>query len=121
MKTNSVALEAIRAFSDIRIISMSQQRLSRKEGLEEMLSVHCLELPDILRKSFSSTNIIESADSPHRHITRNVKRWTNDRQMARWAETALLEAERGFRRIKGHRLYLDSNAETRYSTRSLIQ
>ena len=103
MKTYSDALEAIQGILRYLDRLNESAAASLREGLEETLSVHRLELPDILRKSFSSTNIIESAYSRHRHITRNIKRWTNNKQKARWAATALLEAERGFRRIKGYR------------------
>ena len=74
---------------------------SLQEGMEETLTIHKLGLPDVLRRSLSSTNIIESAYSRHRHVTRNVKRWMSADQKRRWTATALLEAERSFNRIKG--------------------
>lgn len=77
---------------------------SLREGFEETLTVHRLGLPGILRQSFASTNILESAFSRSRHVMRNVTRWRNSRQKARWVATALLHAERSFRRIKGYRL-----------------
>jgi len=77
---------------------------SLREGLDETLTIHRLGLPAILRRSFSSTNIVESAFSRSRHVMRNVTRWRDGRQKARWAATALLHAERSFRRIKGYRL-----------------
>ena len=76
---------------------------SLEEGMEETLSIHKLGLPEILRKNLSSTNMIESAYSRHRHVTRNVKMWKNNEQKRRWTATALLTAERSFRRIKGFR------------------
>jgi transposase-like protein len=76
---------------------------SLREGLEETLTIHRLGLPAILRRSFASTNILESPFSRSRHVMRNVTRWRNNRQKARWVATALLHAERSFRRIKGHR------------------
>jgi putative transposase len=77
---------------------------SLREGLEETLTIHRLGLPAILRRSFASTNMLESAFSRSRHVMRNVTRWRDGRQKARWAATALLHAERSFRRIKGYRL-----------------
>ena len=74
------------------------------EGLEETLTIHRLGLPALLRRSFASTNILESAFSRSRHVMRNVTRWRNSRQKARWVATALLHAERSFRRTKGYRL-----------------
>jgi putative transposase len=77
---------------------------SLREGLEETLTVHRLGLPDILRKSFASTNVLESPFSRSRRVMRNVTRWRNNQQKARWVAAALLHAERCFRRIKGYRL-----------------
>ena len=48
---------------------------SLREGLEETLTLHRLELPEALRKSLSSTNLIESAFSVARDVTGRVKRW----------------------------------------------
>jgi putative transposase len=76
---------------------------SLREGMEETLSIHRLGLPDVLRRSLVSTNIIESAYSRHRDVTHNVKRWTNGEQKRRWVATALAEAERSFRRVQGYR------------------
>ena len=76
---------------------------SLEEGMEETLTVHRLELPDILRKSFSSTNLIESAFSLGRTVMRNVKAWQSSNQAQRWAATALLEAEKRFRHVNGHK------------------
>ena len=77
---------------------------SLEEGLEETLSMHRLELPEILRKSFSTTNLIESAFSHSRKVMRNVKRWSNSEQAHRWMATALQAMEKRFRRMKGYRI-----------------
>ena len=37
-----------------------------------------------------------------RRVTRNVKRWRNGSMIVRWIGTALLEASKGFRRLRGH-------------------
>jgi transposase-like protein len=75
---------------------------SLMEGLDETLTVHRLEIPDALRKSLRSTNIIESANNGVRDRTRNVKRWHDGMQRERWTAAALLETEKKFRRIKGY-------------------
>ncbi len=74
---------------------------SLREGLEETLTVHQLKLPDILRKHFFSTNLIESAFSQGVSVMHNVKRWRNSSQIQRYTATALLEAEKKFRKITG--------------------
>jgi Transposase and inactivated derivatives len=76
---------------------------SLREGLEETLTVLRLELPEALRKTLRSTNPIESAFEKVRMACRNVKRWRNGQQVLRWTAAGLLEAEKGFRRIKGYR------------------
>lgn len=96
--------EALSALQGVlRYLEQKNESAARslEEGMEETLTIHKLGLPDILRKSLSSTNMIESTYSRYRHVTRNVKRWKNVEQKKRWAATALLEAERSFRRIKG--------------------
>ena len=93
------ALEAI--VRELERLNVSAAR-SLEEGLEETLTVHRLCLPESLRKSFSSTNIIESAYSRSRHLMRNVKRWKSTMQKSRWIATALLHTEKSFRRIKGY-------------------
>jgi len=73
------------------------------EGLEETLTLHKLNVPPVLRKSLSSTNIIESAFSAVREMTRRVKRWMSEMQVCRWCAAGLLEVERQFHKISGHR------------------
>jgi len=76
---------------------------SLKEGLEETLTVVKLGLPDLLRKTFSSTNPIESILDGVRYRTHRVKRWrTGKGQMvARWASSALLVVEKRLHKVKG--------------------
>ena len=72
------------------------------EGLEDSFTVNRLGLPPVLIASLQSTNIIESSNGTIRRITGRIKNFQNADQAARWAATALLEAERGFRLLKGH-------------------
>ncbi len=76
---------------------------SLEEGLEETLTVHRLGLPDLLRSSFNTTNIIESSLSRVDHMLHRVKRWNGGDHVQRWVATALLHAEKGFRKVKGFR------------------
>jgi putative transposase len=75
---------------------------SLREGLEQTLTLHRLEMPGLLRRSLSSTNLIESCFSTTRERTRSVKRWRGEDQVVRWAGAVLLEAEKGFRRVRGY-------------------
>jgi transposase-like protein len=74
-----------------------------REGLEETLTVHRLKIPGLLRQTLCSTNAIESANSVARHTTGRVKNWQNGTQVIRWMTAGFMQAERGFRRIKGYR------------------
>lgn len=76
---------------------------SVREGLDETLTVITLGLSDRLRQSLATTNAIESLISRTRHVKRNVKRWRGGRMVLRWTAAAILEAVRGFRRLKGHK------------------
>jgi putative transposase len=76
---------------------------SVREGLEETLTVLTLGLSDRLRQSLATTNAIESLISRSRHVKRNVKRWRGGQMVLRWTAAAILEAVKGFRRLKGHK------------------
>lgn len=74
---------------------------SLREGLEETLTVQRLGLPEQLRRSLRSTNIIESLNNGIRDRSRNVKRWRDGVQVERWTAASLMECEQQFRRIRG--------------------
>lgn len=76
---------------------------SLKEGLEETLTLHRLGLPETLRKSLQSTNLIESALSVAADVTRRVKRWRGGDMRLRWTAAGLVQAEKNFRKIRGYR------------------
>lgn len=76
---------------------------SLRECQEELLTVHRLEVPTLLRKSLHSTNPIESMFSQSAWMQRNLKNVKKD-MAPRWLGTTLVEAEKKFRRIKGHLL-----------------
>jgi putative transposase len=76
---------------------------SLTEGLEETLTVWKLELPEALRRFFSSTNAIENAMGTVRRVSRNVKRWRHASMAKRWTALGLSQAQSRFKRIKGHR------------------
>jgi putative transposase len=76
---------------------------SVREGLDETLTILTLGLSDRLRQSVATTNAIESLISRTRHVKRNVKRWRGGHMVLRWTVAAILEAVKGFRRLKGHK------------------
>ena len=74
---------------------------SVREGLDETLTVLGLGLSERLRRSLATTNAIESLLSRTRHVKRNVKRWRGGTMVLRWVAAGVLEAAKGFRRVKG--------------------
>lgn len=79
---------------------------SLEEGMEETLTVVKLGLPEPLRKTFSTTNPLESVFDQVRYRTGRVKRWRNGKgqMVLRWTAAAALETERRFHKVKGHKL-----------------
>ena len=75
---------------------------SVREGLGETLTVLTLHLSARLQRSLATTNAAESLLSRTRHVKRNVKRWRGGQMMLRWVAAGVLEAVKGFRRLKGH-------------------
>ena len=74
---------------------------SVREGLDETLTVLTLQLSARLQRSLATTNAAESLLSRTRHVQRNVKRWRGGKMMLRWVAAGVLEAVKGFRRLKG--------------------
>jgi hypothetical protein len=81
----------------------SDAAASLREGLEETLTVLRLGLKGPLRRTFCSTNPIESALSVARRVTSRASRWRDGDMRLRWCLAGLLRAESKFRRVNGHR------------------
>ena len=75
---------------------------SLREGLEEMFTVAGLGVTGRLRQSLTNTNCVESMISICRNTTDRVKHWRTGTMKKRWIAAGMLEAERSFRRLKGH-------------------
>ncbi len=73
------------------------------EGLDEMLTVNRLGLPGALRRSLACTNSIENMMGTVRRVCRNVKRWQNAAMALRWTAAGMMEAAKGFRRLKAYK------------------
>ena len=73
------------------------------EGLDEMLTVNRLGLPAKLRRSLACTNSIENMMATVRRVCRNVKRWRNAAMALRWTAAGMMEAAKGFRRLKAYK------------------
>ena len=76
---------------------------SLREGLEETLTVHRLNLPGLLRETLSNTNPLESANSVCRGLIRRVCNFKDGSMVLRHAAAGFMGAEQGFRRIRGYK------------------
>ncbi|MGH7459759.1 MAG: IS256 family transposase [Longimicrobiales bacterium] len=88
--------------------SLSEQHpgatASLREGLEELLTLKRLGLSGTaLERTLASTNVIENLFSLVRAFSGRVKRWRSGTMILRWCAAGVLEAERGFRRLRGYR------------------
>ena len=73
------------------------------EGMLETLTLHRLGVTGLLRKSLRTTNIIESAFSSVRRYMGRVSTFKDEAQRELWVTRSILEAERHFRTLQGHR------------------
>jgi transposase-like protein len=94
------ALKAIRA--SLSVINESAVK-SLDEGLEETLTVHRLGLHEALRRSFTTTNMIESVMAQIGQKTDKVDHWRNSNQKQRWIATSLLFIEQRLNKVYGYR------------------
>jgi len=76
---------------------------SLREGMADTLTVTRLGLRGRLKATLASTNPCESMIEIVRRTQRNVKRWRSGEMRLRWTAAGMLEAEKQFRRIRGHR------------------
>lgn len=76
---------------------------SLREGMEETLTLHQLGLSKELRRSFSSTNCIESVLSQVGQFTDKVDRWRNGRHIQEWVASSLMHIEPRLHKVNGWR------------------
>jgi transposase-like protein len=72
------------------------------EAFEEVLTLHKLKVPAVLRKTLHSTNPIESMFSMVRDCEDNIKRYRTSKMRQRWLASVLMYCEQRFRKVKGY-------------------
>lgn len=100
-KDPKVAEKELRRTAQWLEASWPMAAASLLEGLAETLTVQNLNLPPMLCRILSNTNLIENCFSQAAQRTRQVKRWDGPKMILRWTAAALLAAEKNFRRVKG--------------------
>jgi len=68
-----------------------------------MFTVKSLGITGALERSLATTNPIENVMSTIRRVSKRVRRWKNEDMVRRWVGAGLVEAQKGFRRVRGHR------------------
>ena len=91
-----------RTKKELSLVNESAVR-SLEKGLEETLTIHRLGLIEKLRRSFKTTNCLESIMAPIGQKTDKVDYWKNSNQKQRWLATALLDIEPRLNRINGYK------------------
>ena len=76
---------------------------SLREGLDDMFTVRRLGVGGTLAATLTTTNCIESMISIAKRTTRRVTKWKDGSMKKRWVAAGMLEAERSFRRVRGHK------------------
>ena len=84
---------------------------SLREGLEETLTIQRLGIHNLLYRSFTTTNCIESVNSQLEKYLRKVKRWMTSDQRYRWVICGLMEVETNMRKVNNYQ-HLDLLRET---------
>ena len=72
------------------------------EGLEELFTINRLGVTGELARCLATTNVIESPNSVVRRVSGRVTRYRNADMAMRWVAAGFLEAEKAFRRLRGH-------------------
>jgi putative transposase len=96
------ALERLRKLASELEHSYPGAAASLREGMEETLTVIKLGITGKLKQTIESTNPCESMIECIRRSARNVKNWSSGDMAMRWTAAGMLEAEKQFRRVKGH-------------------
>jgi putative transposase len=94
------ALKRVRA--ELKLINESAVD-SLDEGFEETLAIHRLGMHRELKRSFRTTNIIESVMAHIGQKTDKVDYWHNSNQKQRWVATSLLYIEQRLNKVNGYR------------------
>jgi putative transposase len=95
------AFEELLEFVRGKNLAAAESLESRKDGI---LAFHRLNVPATLNVTFLSTNHIENVMRNSRGLIGKVCRWNpKTDHLTRWMGVALLRAQEGFRRVRGHK------------------
>jgi putative transposase len=72
------------------------------EGLDEMFTITELGVTGELARCLATTNVIESPNSVVRRVSGRVTNYKDAEMALRWTAAGFLEAEKSFRKLRGH-------------------
>jgi transposase-like protein len=75
---------------------------SALEGLDEMFTITELGITGELARCLATTNVIESPNSIVRRVSGRVTNYKDAQMALRWTAAGFLEAEKSFRKLRGH-------------------
>jgi transposase-like protein len=101
--SHELALQPLRKLAQSIAKEHPGAAASLREGMEETLTVKRLGLTGLLERSLATTHPIENANGTIRRVAGRVRRCQGGHMALRWVAAALLEAQRGFHRLKGCR------------------
>ena len=72
------------------------------EGLDEMFTITDLGITGELARCLATTNVIESPNSVVRRVSGRVTNYKDVEMALRWTAAGFLEAEKSFKKLRGH-------------------
>jgi len=72
------------------------------EGLDEMFTITELGITGELARCLATTNVIESPNSVVRRVSGRVTNYKDAEMALRWTAAGFLEAEKSFKKLRGH-------------------
>jgi len=72
------------------------------EGLDEMFTITELGITGELARCLATTNVIESPNSAVRRVSGRVTNYKDAEMALRWTAAGFLEAEKSFKKLRGH-------------------
>ncbi len=113
-QTRWVMAQALKGDADAGIVKLTAHAKHLKaqhpdaaasllEGLTELFTINRLGVTGELARCLATTNVIESPNSVVRRVSARVTNYRDVDMAMRWAAVGFLEAEKAFRRLRGHR------------------
>lgn len=72
------------------------------EGMDEMFTITELGITGELARCLATTNVIESPNSVVRRVSGRVTNYKDAEMALRWTAAGFIEAEKSFKKLRGH-------------------